>query len=146
MHCFVCLRVWYVSVTVVVMCDIIILSKLQSNQTHFSKVNFPPSYSQKVLHNLKSLTPLPPSYLHLQITEASFMGGTYPDPALTPWPGYVPPNGGNGPISGDHPIMVCPPITKFLSPPPRTILSPPDNNFCAPLLIGKTNICKQDRD
>ena len=50
--------------------------------------NFLPGSRSKLLRNLKSLIPLPPSSPSLQITEACFMGGTYP--AFTPQPGYVP--------------------------------------------------------
>ena len=47
------------------MCNILIDSKLQANQTNFSIVNFLPSYSQKRLHNFKSLIPSPPHYRDL---------------------------------------------------------------------------------
>ena len=59
------------------MCDILIASKLQANQTHSNIVNFLSSYSKTGLRNVKSLITLPPLSPSLQITEASFMGGTY---------------------------------------------------------------------
>ena len=48
--------------SVVVILNIIIASRLQANQTLFSIVNFLPSYNQKGVRNLKSLISLPAYY------------------------------------------------------------------------------------